>query len=112
MKSLIKKLLRESLSDYPSKWMEEKDQNNQKRVFIEDASSKLNTYFGEVNDLFKIKKIQSILGIIFNYKTSHNDEFEENNEELRDYKLQLGKYFKTNDIYTITVIIDNTFNGD
>ena len=112
MKNLIKKLLRESLSDYPSKWKDEKDLNNQKKVFINDAYTKLSTYFGELDSLFIRKKILSILEIIFNYKMNPKDEFEENNKELRDYKLLLGKYLKTKDIYTISVIIDSTFNGD
>ena len=126
LKSFIKTTIREflneqyehtddGLSTFYSSWVNEKDYNKKKNVFVWDTKEYLTSFFGTVG-LKNEKQIIKRLEVIFDYAMSkpheHGINFLRDDYEFKPQIHTIAKYLNTNDVDVVYDIIDGVFNQE
>lgn len=119
LKSFIKTTIREFLNEqyehtddgsstFYSSWVNEKDYNKKKNVFVWDTKEYLTSFFGTVG-LKNEKQIIKRLEVIFDYAMSKPHEHGIN---FLTQIHTIAKYLNTNDVDVVYDIIDGVFNQE
>ena len=126
LKSFIKTTIREFLNEqyehtddgsstFYSSWVNEKDYNKKKNVFVWDTKEYLTSFFGTVG-LKNEKQIIKRLEVIFDYAMSkpheHGINFLRDDYEFKPQIHTIAKYLNTNDVDVVYDIIDGVFNQE
>lgn len=126
LKSFIKTTIREFLNEqyehtddgsstFYSSWVNEKDYNKKKNVFVWDTKEYLTGFFGTVG-LKNEKQIIKRLEVIFDYAMSkpheHGINFLRDDYEFKPQIHTISKYLNTNDVDVVYDIIDGVFNQE
>jgi hypothetical protein len=102
-------------STFYSSWVNEKDYDKRKNVFVWDVKEYLTGFFGTVG-LKNEKQIMKRLEVIFDYAMSkpneHGINFLRDDYEFRPQIHTIAKYLNTDDVDMVYGIIDGLFNQE